>query len=423
MSLPRGLLLLALIGLTRHADAGPSRMSADAWRQDLRFLASEMERLHPDLFYAVTREELAGAVFELDQAIPELDDDEILVGLFRIAALPTLKGHDGHSGMFAFDPGLRAFLPLELYLFTDGVFIVDAMSAYEDLIGTRVVSMDGVAIADVMKALKPLISRDGPPNVRSKIAAFLVSSQLLHGVGVIEDVDQVDLEVERPDGSRFPIAVTSVTSAEFGGWANPRLTLPEDPKLLYLSRTTEGFWSTVLPESKTLYVQYNSVVEETQSGESLEDFSRRLLQTARSGAVERVVVDVRHNFGGDNTTFGPLISAMADPAVNRRGRLFLIMGRTTFSAAGNFVTTVEQRTLTLKVGEATGGAPNQFGDSERIQLPNSRYLGAVSTVYHQRSAPDDPRLTHEPDIDVPLSSEEYFSRVDPAMEAILSYRP
>jgi C-terminal processing protease CtpA/Prc len=146
-----------------------------------------------------------------------------------------------------------------------------------------------------------------------------------------------------------------------------------------------------------------------------------VLRAVRARSVERVVVDVRHNTGVDDTTFGPLLNAMRDPAVNRPGRLFLVIGRQTFSAAGNFVASVEQHTGAVLVGEATGGVPNQFGDSVRIRLPGSGFYAAVSTVYHVRSTPDDPRLTHEPDVWAEVSAEDFFAGRDPALEAVLAF--
>ena len=65
-----------------------------------------------------------------------------------------------------------------------------------------------------------------------------------------------------------------------------------------------------------------------------------------------MVVDVRLNGGGDNTTYGWLVSALASRAVNRPGKLVLLTGRVTFSAGGNFVAEVDAFTRARIVGEA-----------------------------------------------------------------------
>ena len=84
---------------------------------------------------------------------------------------------------------------------------------------------------------------------------------------------------------------------------------------------------------------------------------------------------------------------------------------------------LEAQTHTRFVGEPTGGSPNQYGDANPFSLPNSGLVVRISTLYHQRSQPDDQRVWHKPDIPVPLSSADYFNHHDPAMETILMDTP
>ena len=64
--------------------------------------------------------------------------------------------------------------------------------------------------------------------------------------------------------------------------------------------------------------------------------------------------------GGDNTTYGPLLQALRDNRL--KGRLSVIIGCETFSAATNFATEVEKDTDAVLVGEPTAGRPNLYGD-------------------------------------------------------------
>ena len=57
---------------------------------------------------------------------PRLSDNELLVGLMRIAALPGVR--NGHTGLFPLDAQHRRslhFYPLRVYDFADGLFVVD----------------------------------------------------------------------------------------------------------------------------------------------------------------------------------------------------------------------------------------------------------------------------------------------------------
>ena len=137
------------------------------------------------------------------------------------------------------------------------------------------------------------------------------------------------------------------------------------------------------------------------------------------------MLDVRLNGGGDNTTFRPLIDALkASERVNRPGGLYVLIGRDTFSAAGNFVTVVERETAAVLVGEPTGGGPNQFGDAQNVVLPNHPELRVrVSTRYHEFDPEHPDRLTHEPHLAVALDSAAWLAGRDPVLEAALTHEP
>jgi len=398
--------------------------SPEAWREDLAFLSREMIRLHPNLFFSIPREQFDQAVAQLDARIPGLTDNQVIAELHKIAALPSQRGRDGHSGMVPLDRRLDSFLPFEVYRFSDGLFILRARSPHQDLVGAEVLRVGGQPVKKVYRTLDPLISRDNAWTVRAKLPQYLISAQLLEAVGIIPDAGEAELLVKRADGSVFPVIVPSVGARQLVNWVDESSPLPPGPQPLWLSDLQERFWFRFLSDSRTLYVRYNVVRGDTQSGDTMQQFANKLANVIANQAPERLVIDVRLNGGGDNTTYGPLLDMLEqNAAINQPGKLFTIMDRGTFSAAGSFVTDIERRTETLLVGEPTGGAPNQYGDARRQELPSSRLLFFVSTLYHQRSTADDPRLTHKPDLPAALSSRDFFNGRDPAMEAILAFKP
>ena len=71
----------------------PQDATRAAWREDLRFLYRELERIHPRLFHAHPRAEWEGAVQALEAELPRLDEAGFVVGLLRIVKL----AEDGHT--------------------------------------------------------------------------------------------------------------------------------------------------------------------------------------------------------------------------------------------------------------------------------------------------------------------------------------
>ena len=93
---------------------------------------------------------------------------------------------------------------------------------------------------------------------------------------------------------------------------------------------------------------------------------------------------------------------LQDPAIDRPGRLIVLIGRLTFSAAANFATDLERTTGARFAGEAMGGSPNLYGDVRRVDLPYGGQAVFVATRYYVKSTADDPRITIEPDLPVAL---------------------
>ncbi len=397
------------------------------WREDLRFMVDQMISLHPKLFHSVSREELDLAVRELDELIPGLSDQQIVAGLMKIAALPSRGGRDGHMGLDPLSVSGPDLLPLQVYFFSDGLFVVDAHPDYAAHIGKKIVAIDGRGIEDVARAIDPLLPRDSPAHLTSLRPYLFLEPRLLEAIGVVDDPARMSFQFEDADGGAVTVDLEPLDAEAAIQWlvssfTASKLLLPEDASVLYLSRMQERFWDAFLPETGTLYIQYNAVADVTQSGETLQAFADRLRGVVTANQVERVVLDMRHNGGGNNTLFGPLVQFLESPEVNVRGRLFVLISRHTFSAAGNLAAEIENLTEALFVGEPTGGSPNQYGDSSVGKLPNSGYQFFVPTLYHQFAAADDPRLSVAPDIAAVLSFEDFRNRNDPALDAVMAYR-
>ena len=152
-----------------------------------------------------------------------------------------------------------------------------------------------------------------------------------------------------------------------------QLSRPDGPQPLWLTGLDEEQYVRTIDDGKALYVGYHHTFEATDA------LAQRVLTAGRNPEIRRVIVDVRMNGGGNNQTYRPLLRALASPAVARKA--YVLQGRVTFSAAGNFVTEVDLRTKAKIVGEPSGGAPNQWGDNELVELPRAGLTVRVASSY------------------------------------------
>jgi tetratricopeptide (TPR) repeat protein len=421
------LLLCAAASFAQGAGATVDKAEAEKWREDLRHMAREMEARHKNLFHTTTREQFEGAVSRLHERIPALARHQIVVELARIAA----SVGDGHTNVAPTrDPkiGFRT-LPFKLYLFKDGLFVRAAERGHAELLGARVVKVGDLAAEEAVARARELVARDNEMDVKFFAPLLLAMPEVLHALGLSESPDAARFTFEK-NGRQQTVTLkpsgpvdllppdTDLSWLPKEGWVDLRDGAPTP---LWLKDPKNKFWFEQLPNSKVVYAQLNEV--NNKADESLADFSKRLLAFVEANEVEKLVLDLRLNRGGNGSLLRPLVLGLIKSKVNQRGRLFVLMGRSTWSAAQFLLNRMEGYTDVLFVGEPSGSKGNHYGDSRRITLPNSGVTVRVSVYYWQEWEPWDPRPWTAPHVTAELSSEDYRAGLDPALKAALAYTP
>lgn len=102
------------------------------------------------------------------------------------------------------------------------------------------------------------------------------------------------------------------------------------------------------------------------------------------------------------------------------GKLILMTGSQTYSSAVMIATLCHDNGLATLYGSPTGGKPSSYGEGVGFILPNTGIRCTVSVKYFQR--PDiqrDPSDSLYPDVNIPISPEEFFSTTDTVWEKVL----
>lgn len=414
----------------------PTAVTPAEWQEDLRFLAARIPEQHPNPWHHVPREEFEAAVERLHGRIPELEYAQILVGFTRLVAL--LGPGDGHSRVRLEPPFVRALYPLRLWWFSDGLYVRSAAPEFANLVGKRVLWIGDSKLDEAVERLRPVIAGDNGYHQRLGIPATMLMPEIMWGVRLSEEADRLKIVVEDDEGGQSTAVLTPRPLPEgthhlpnlghdplwMGAPADwPTMWVPGEEAPLYLRDPEDWYWDRYLPEANTQYVQFN-VVGDKEEGESVDAFIRRVLDTAERNGAERLILDIRFNGGGDNFLARPIWHRLVgSERWNQPGRLFVITGRRTFSAAQNLATILDEHTQAVFVGEPTGGSPNHYGDARAFRLPHSRLRVSVSTLYWQDGMPWDDRPWVPPDLAAELSADDLRRNRDPALEAILALEP
>lgn len=434
-----GCCIVALIGALLTAPASFSQtvtprytLTPEQWREDLRVMMEELPRRHRNLYHTTSAATFDSAAKALSARIPSLARHEIILGMARIVALAG----DGHTNIYPTRDaaiGFRA-LPVALYLFRDGLYVRAAHRIHADLAGARVVRIGDASVDEAFGRVSPYVGRDNDMGVKFFAPHLLAIPEVLHAAGIAPSPDSALFELETAGGTRSvwlrPVGPVDLMAADADvslrrkpGWVDAR-DAASTPEPLWMSRDPEKvlWWFTILPSSRTVYAQINQV--RNDHSETFAEFAQRLLAAIDSVRADRLVLDLRLNRGGNGALLRPLVSGILKrPNVNERGKLLVLMGRSTWSAAQLLLDDLQKYGDATFVGEPSGSKGNHYGDSRRITLPNSGITVRAASIYWQAWAPGDPRRWTAPDVAGGLSFRDYARNEDPILTTALALAP
>jgi len=241
--------------------------------------------------------------------------------------------------------------------------------------------------------------------------------KILQALGILVKTEKAPFLFELEDGSRRWVEMSPIKRGMKIDWESA-LNLLGDHLPLDLQNSDRHYWFRYLTESQMLYFRY--AVCMNMEDQSFSDFCKQIWALVDSTPVKRLVIDMRGNSGGSSHLLELFISELVRrPELNRRGSLFGIVDRGTFSSGTVNAAQLRQRTEIILFGEATGGKPNSYGDARDSFLPNSELMVSYSTKYLVTVDEDVDCVV--PDVIVELSSRDFFAGRDPVLEAILEY--
>ncbi len=381
-----------------------------AWAEDMRALQEDVQRVHPDPFWRQPEAEFDEWLAAAPEYLASLAEGDATAEVMRLTARI-----DGHTGVYPPEVGFHLY-GLHLYDFDGDIDVIGAEDP--SLIGATVQRIGDASIAEAIAAVTPYASYDNASTILDVVPMLLVTPEVLHAAGVVEDVAAPQFVLRLADGSERTLDPEQFTWAEYGTRVDTSpigLAMRAAPPSL--ARIDEPFWTEVM--GPTMYLQYNSVVSHSDTI-TLAEIAQRIDAALTSGEVDRLVVDLRYNPGGNDRTYAPLLTVLTDnPALERRGSLVVIIGRQTFSAAVLFATDLDHMTGVVFVGESTGGRPNLYGSVRPQTLPNSRIVVEVASKYYEFGGPDDVRDSIQPDVPATQTLADLLAGADPVLEVAL----
>jgi hypothetical protein len=359
--------------------------AATDWPADLASLVSQVEKTHPRFRDCKAAAEFETRANELASRAPGLSDAQMIVETQRLLA----SIGDGHTLAFPF--ALKK-IPVMLWWFDDGVYVVDAKE--KSLIGRRVKTIGGLPVDDVFARLEPYISHDNAMQLRWATPFYATLPDFLAAIGAT-----TALTFDTGETATLPAEAIDPDALEL--------------KLLPRSSTrTDEPFRTEEVNGRILLITVNGMRDGSKT--TLAQFGIDLRK--KIAHYDRAIVDLRLNNGGEASKADELLRTLI--AFDARGgKLVTLISRMTFSAAQTFATRLDQWTNTRFAGEPTGSRPNHYGNERPFKLPESKLRGTISSGFNQPVTINDDRDAIRPDIAIPALASDYFAGRDPVLDA------
>ncbi|HEY3949527.1 hypothetical protein [Phenylobacterium sp.] len=338
------------------------------WREDVAAFAAELPKRHANAFFHQPRPAFEAEVARLDARLGRMNGDQIFVGLERIA-----NGiGDGHTGVsFPLD---RQMMPIQFARFGSDLRVVAAGPGLERALGARLERIGGLPVAEAWTRALTLTPQDELPELQEgRAVTYLRSGMLLHGLGITPARNQATYVLKTDAGRLITLKLTGL---------GPGVTVPmtRATAATGLAHQNPGraFWCQDLAASHAVYCAFHGY--QTLGRDAREMFE--LIDKAHPG---KLIIDMRDNGGGDNTVgYGFLIRPLKARAdLNQTGRLYVLVGALTFSAAMNNAAQFQDDTKAILVGQEIGEKPNSYQEPRQFRLPNSHLIVRASSLYYK----------------------------------------
>lgn len=433
------------------ADYPEPQSLVEAQAQDLDYFANffDLDKSYSEEARALARtglDELKAGAGAFSPAAFEL----------KVAELVALADN-GHSNAVASARSRRfSRIDVRTAWFDDGLYVLRAAPGSYDLLGTRLVSVDGVPVEALLEKFRGYYG--GTPEFERSMAPYFIEApELLEASGLPIKAEGAVYRFEAPsdldeDGNpevyerQFPLrgANPDDVRAFPADWLIParkdkepddwRAFLdPASPDLpLYLQEPDKVFFARALPND-SYYIQLRQNYDAPD--QKIKPFLKDALDEISALGSSTIILDFRFNGGGDYTTTAKAMWALPG-LIPEDGRIYVISSAETFSAGMSSMGFVKEEggdKVTI-VGTEPGDRMQFWSEGSWLTLPNSGVMMHYSTGYVDMVNPcDDYSKCYwigafypieveslSPDVEIKTNFADYAALRDPILDWIMA---
>lgn len=360
-------------------------------------LDAAVREIHPAPFAKMSEEAWNGRVEQLERDWPELTKSG--EADFALRELTAALGDEHTRVVYA--GAQDAQLPFYVMKIGGSFLLVQAQQTCGALTGWALCEIGGIPVEEIVARMTPYLSAetDGWRDVLA--AQELVSMRMLRQVGAIQDEGPVSITVRDPRTGETQTAEVELLDAYD---AATSMLMP-----MAMTFAQSGYYYATLLEGGELFIQYNVCADNPQM--PMTEFAKTLEQQLSGSVPGKILVDLRHNGGGNSEIINPLLDVLA--RLQQEGsKLYALVGPETFSSGVMDALKLREQGAVL-VGEATGGVIG-FGELKEADLGEGFVLYCSSKDF----SGGQPHEPIKPDWEITQAVEDMFAGVDTVVQAI-----
>ena len=375
--------------------------------QDVLHFEAEFSKNHINPFAKISKDEFKKRVSDLCEYINQNSTEKHgnNRALIKLAAIIASVG-DAHSNIM-FDDGY--IFPFDVLDFDNDYYLFRVDNSFAEILNAKLIKINGIDIHDITKQLKTLIPHENDYYALRLLPRYICTPMYLLGMDLIPNYDDTIFTVES-NGHVKDVAISAKKCKinEIDWSIKKRINIFGNYTKIY------DFW--YVEESNALVFCYNRCMNMPEL--SFESFVEGMFNYMEDKKIEKFIVDLRYNGGGDSKIFLPFIDRVKSYVEkNPSVKLCVLVGRRTFSSGMfSIYQIMDAMPNTISIGEPTGGAIDCFGEIRTFNLPDSKIQVQYSTKYfefskmfcYQNKGID----TFIPDVDVPITFEDYIENDD-----------
>lgn len=388
------------------------------WEKDIKVLQKKLPEKHKYLFYVRTRAQFNKDIESLLTNYKNLSDLGVAIKMQQLVA----RLGDAHTNIdwqnFIDD---KKQLPLKLYWFKEGIFVLQTVEANKDLLGKRITKINQTPINTIIDSLSTLIVNDNISLEKGRVPKLIPNLQLLEYFNFTKgDIAVIETEDLQGKLESFEVRPAILNKGN-------RITCNMDSISFPVKNEKEFFVDKYFEKDGIYYIQYNicyskEVPPYNFKGDkntlpSFIEFGNKVIETINEKPIKKVIVDLRYNGGGSSpqgTEFVKKLSGVTK--INQKGIMYVVISRHTFSSAIINTLDFKKFTKATLIGEETGGKPNHFGEVKKFNLPSSKINVFYSSKFFRMVDKD--VNTINPDIKIEESFKDFQAGIDPIYEWI-----